>query len=364
MGSKYLKRKAGSSLSSAHDIDEADYSSEEVYTDVAESDNDSSAATGKKLKRFKSYCNNDDLFHNQTSPSSAISSTKATIARMPTRRPDPRVSNRNAIMARENRRKKKEHFEILQKNVDETQSENKKLKKMLRVRDNAITRLKEETAYLRSVLANKTEIMSLLKTIQGNRTPITSSTLSFVTDQGSTMHKNTSRDRSARWSPASSTSSALCEEDDKENGTVWSTQYGITNNDPFLSARTQPNNFIFTDLDSVGVTSEHSSASPEQHIEDFEFEKLLGESSSYQTGLGSDILDLRDFDDNEILSTNANTNTVNIEHNYFNNPIINKVADQADSSPGICLHLSSGRVSLEFCASCHMNSLNAWCEEV
>lgn len=335
----------------------------------------------KHGKRLQSLSSNDDLFRNVT--------TK--IQRMPTRRPNPKVSNRNALMARENRRKKKEHLENLQKNVHETQHENKKLKKMLRIRNATIAKLTQESLYLRSILANKTEIMSLLKTIQGNRTPITSSTLSFVADDEINYQCNeitsnkciNSCASSGGVSPLSSLSSHSMEDPEKENGTRPAEP--STASDPFLSSIISQQYSLFTDLDSVaddpfGIDAPSPSATPFGEIvhNDFQWQHLLSNTSSYNNDCKSinhsddlqNISDLRDIDDSEILSTHSH-NHVNNEHNYFNNPIAHKVAADTDggakvstSKPGICLHISSGRVSLEFCAQCHINSQNAWIEEM
>lgn len=365
------------SLSPVDEIDEdEDYTSDEMLeSDEMQSDLEyDESHTGNKSKRLQSYENNSvQPFRNRSKGGS--NGSKSSIKRMPTRKPDPKVSNRNAIMARENRRKKKEHMEVLQKTVDDTQNENKKLRKMLSIRNNTITKLTKESLYLRSILANKTEIMSLLRCIQGNRTPITSSALSFVADQDYRPHTTLPSARrnsnsSSGCSPASSMSPSSYIEEDKENGTVWA-----TNNDPFLASITQQkNHFLFTDLemgsnrmgDDFTTTADTTSTPYEQSTDNFQWENLLSEPS-FQSDLSPlHIPDLRDIDDSEILSTNSSSN-VKIEHNYFNNPITNnKVADKSSehTTPGVCLHVSQGRVSLEFCASCHLNSQNAWCEEM
>lgn len=290
--------------------------------------------------------------------------------RMPTRKPDPKISNRNAIMARENRRKKKEQMEILEASVEKTQLENRKLKKMLRDQSDQISKLTHESLYLRSILANKTEILSLLKCIQGNRTPITSSALNFVTyndykrnetaSQSFDMHSCGDSTTSGKSPAYSSITSHI--DDDKENGIVMTKC-----TDPFLSNTmllSDTNNFISTDFDSIQTPSPYNQCSNT----DFQWENLLNEptSTAYKTADTFSITDIHDMDDNEILSTNSSSHTVNIEHNYFNDTITNKkVADaKIDNTPGICLHVASGRVSLEFCATCHINSQNAWCEEM
>lgn len=378
MASKQLKGKATDAfMSPMHDDDDeftsdGENSMQQIDTDDDGGDYETQPRYTKNGKRLQSLSSNDELFHNVSSK----------IQRMPTRRPNPKISNRNALMARENRRKKKEHLENLQKNVDDAVNENKKLKKMLRVRNNTIAKLNQESLYLRSILANKTEIMSLLKTIQGNRTPITSSTLSFVADDDVNYQCNeiTSNKRvnsctsSGGVSPLSSLSSHSAEDTEKDHGTRPAPTH---ENDPFLSEIIQQYS-LFTDLDSLaddpfGI----GTASPSSMIDDdFQWQHMLSDTSSYTETRKSisdvlpNISDLRDIDDSEILSTHSNNN-VNHEHNYFNNPIAHKVAAADDAGgasvstkPGICLHISSGRVSLEFCAQCHMNSQNAWIEEM
>lgn len=177
-----------------------------------------------KAKRFNTSYHDVSVFRKiSTSTSSLDGKSGKAIERMPTRRPNPKICNRNAVMARENRRKKKEYLETLQRDVEQFQSENKKLKKMLNARNSMISKLTHESMYLKSILANKTEIMKLLKTIQGSHVPITSSTLSFVTgdavDRSTIKHEKHSESytSSSGCSPASSLSPSPYTEDEKEN---------------------------------------------------------------------------------------------------------------------------------------------------
>lgn len=75
-------------------------------------------------------------------------------ARLPTRRPDPNVYNRNALLARENRRKKKAHMEALEKELDETRTKNRSLLKALKKQFKLSQKLKNECDYLRNSLGN------------------------------------------------------------------------------------------------------------------------------------------------------------------------------------------------------------------
>lgn len=97
-----------------------------------------------------------------TNDSKGVRSKSSILEKLPTRRPDPNTSNRNALMARENRRKKKEYLTKLEEEVDEYKSENKKLRRILKQQFKMAEKLKHEKDYLRNVLANQTQITSLL----------------------------------------------------------------------------------------------------------------------------------------------------------------------------------------------------------
>ncbi|KAH8360087.1 hypothetical protein KR093_010644 [Drosophila rubida] len=72
--------------------------------------------------------------------------------RLPTRRPDPNVYNRNALLARENRRKKKAYMEAVEKELNETRSKNRWLFKALKKQFKLTQKLKIECDYLKSSL--------------------------------------------------------------------------------------------------------------------------------------------------------------------------------------------------------------------
>lgn len=371
-----LKRSGKGFIPSIAEIKD-EYTSEnsELGSEYDDDDYDMDEPVAKQSKRLKSFSSgNESGFRNRSS------SHDRNIERLPTRRPNPKISNRNALMARENRRKKKEFMENLQKNVEDTQKENRKLKKLLHERTDKIKKLTQESLYLRSILANKTEILSLLKTIQGNQTPITSSALSFVCDNNFQCNEITSNKRGSvspqlSTSPQSNSSWDDEQQANKENGTKTTTDE--TANDPFLVSLNDFD-FLFTDRNSVaddlfGLNDAIDTASPSASFasgdldadgDNFRWEHLLNDTGYNKTDVNSPahIADLREIDDSEILSTNSNH--VNDEHNYFNNPIENKKADGEMNKPGICLHVSSGRVSLEFCATCHISSQNAWIEEM
>lgn len=367
MDARSLKSKNNFDMAASNDMLDEYSSDDGTYDENNDSDDTKSEhqsiSSEVKAKRFNTSYRDVSVFRKISTSTSSLDGKGKPIERMPTRRPNPKICNRNAVMARENRRKKKEYLETLQRDVDQFQSENKKLKKMLNARNTMISKLTHESMYLKSILANKTEIMKLLKTIQGSTVPITSSALSFVTgdavDRGDIKreHRSESYTSSSGCSPASSFSPSPYTEDEKENGMEWVDQlFMLPHNDPFMPATLIDEHSLFTDFES------HLDF-PQTFDNDLQWESLLNQSSDMKhIDHSFHIPDIRDIDDSEILSTNGSHN-VNHEHNYFNNPVKpNKVTDE--HTPGVCLHVSSGRVSLEFCSSCHLNSQNAWIEEM
>lgn len=341
-----MESRNSSQYTSAGSSDDSNYVSYQDNEITMDSDDDYVAhqktknqkACAKRLQSFRG----GKVFRNASTSSEHIE-------RQPTRRPNPKIFNRNALMARENRKKKKQHLETLERSVDNLKDENKTLRLKLKKRSTMVHKLRDEGLYLKSIIANKTSIMTLLRTIQGNKLPITSSNMSFMTDLVEQSSGNDRQHYSNLNSPAatihscSSPSSSLlssCDDEQKENGTV------LFNEDPFLSSSLMANQlFSFTDLDHLGFSNNHSSFDDEMKLENWE--SLLNDDTPFQP---------KCTDDNVELSS-----TVSSEHNYSNNNFIEQT--NADE-PGICLHLSSGRVSLEFCASCHRNSQNAWIEEL
>lgn len=291
-------------------------------------------------KRMQTFADHQNVKRRKTSSASSSTDKPSDnrIARLPTRRPDPSVQNRNALMARENRRRKKEHVKVLEDKLEQKAQEIRCLRKSLKEKDRTVKKLEHETLYLRSTIANKTDIMSLLKTIRGNKLPLTSSALSFVTEDD----RNDRRLNGSEASRSPTTSTASFGEDEKENGTV------TDRNDPFLSCPLNENGFSFSDYD-LG----------------------FGHPTGDDLAMG-DWRSLLNTDDDvkpqyipESLTSDTGS-LVNSEHNYYQHTSGVSKNDEryGDANPGICLHLSGGRISLEFCAACHSSSQNAWIEEM
>jgi len=217
------------------------------------------------------------------------------IKRKPTRRPDPKVTNRNALMARENRRKQKERTEKLELENSMLMKKNSELNRLLKDKDNTISRMKKEYNYLKSVIANKTSILAVLNSLKSSQLPISSSLETF----------STRREKSPATESTISASSGY----------------------------ESPN---------LNEASAH----------DYEMD-----TNALATGLWNDLGDTNllsdtkppvyDLTDTELLLGDDVAN----EHSY------SEIKD-----PGVCVHISNQRVSIEFCESCHSNAADGWLE--
>ncbi|KXJ82345.1 hypothetical protein RP20_CCG014223 [Aedes albopictus] len=259
------------------------------------------------------------------------------LQRNPTRRPNPKISNRNALLARENRRRKKEHVESLEREVDELKESNGKIRKALRKKSKLVEQLTRERNYLKSVIANRTGIMAVLKSVQRTGLPMTSSGLSYVTGPMA-RRIGSSSDEGLGASPHS----ILTDEEDKfnpHNGTVHPEE------DPFLASFLIESESFLPDL---GLSGQEVSFEEE-------FSRLpdVDELLSTMAGSGE-------------RSSSSGEQVITTEHNYFEHSNHNSLesGSGAAAAAGVCVHIvPGGRVSVEFCASCALSSQRAWLEE-
>lgn len=258
------------------------------------------------------------------------------LERKPTRRPDPRVNNRNALMARENRRRHKEHQERLERENAILQKENEKLKAHLKTKDRQISSLQYEYKYLKSVIANKTQIVEILKSAQSSRLPLTSSLENFRT---SSDPSNTIREMSPTTSTAS-TETATSGYQSPASGTSENSS-GTTELDALFHEAFQLNNFSVTDYE-------------------MDANALATDPKWTSDPIFSDIPDAAELDVDHFLNfdekpTIAATQAPRVrnEHSYSEN-----IED-----PGVCVHISNNKVSIEFCAKCHKTASDAFIED-
>lgn len=247
------------------------------------------------------------------------------IERKPTRRPDPHVNNRNAIMARENRRKHKEHQERLERENAVLQQENEQLKASMKAKDRQISSLRHEYKYLKSIIANKTQIVEILRSVQSSRVPLTSS---FDQYQCTSDPSKTVRE----MSPTSLSSSSTVSATSGYQSPSTSETSGTELDDLFEEAFQLNNpNFSLTDyeMDANALPTDPKWAS----------DPIFSDIPEADV----DVEHFLDFVEKPSDGAKTTGPIVRNEHSYSEN-----VED-----PGVCVHISNQKVSIEFCSKCH-----------
>ncbi|KAG5670115.1 hypothetical protein PVAND_000398 [Polypedilum vanderplanki] len=244
------------------------------------------------IKRFRNVCDGKK----------SESATK-TIQRKPTRIPDSKVTNRNALLARENRKRKKEMMETLEQACTDLETENKRLLKMMKFKDAREKKLLKEIQYLKSVIFNRTEIVSVLKSLpQFSAKPDVSKTKSVE--------------------------KMKIEEEEEENS------------DGFTSKASSVTLSCSDDIEN------------DMHLDvATEWDEILQNPFSSVTNF----TDIPKLDDMGILSpASSPLSEISTEHNYSNldeeEHLLEPNSGDNDS-PGVCIHVRRGKVSLEFCSA-------------
>ncbi|KAL3873351.1 hypothetical protein ACJMK2_036482 [Sinanodonta woodiana] len=138
-------------------------------------------------------------------------------------------NSRNAVMARENRERKKKHLQTLETNIKYLTEENKKLKECSATQKEKIDSLQNEVVYLRSVLANESSLSSVLNRIVN--VPGLKFSTSFCAENNSKSASTVTPSASSR-KKGSGTKSESCPSDQKKDK-----NRTITDDGPSLSCK-------------------------------------------------------------------------------------------------------------------------------
>lgn len=221
----------------------------------------------------------------------------------PTRRPTrtPKSFSRNALIARENRLKKKIYMEKLEKEVNSLKMENKKLSTVVDNQSFLIGDLKKQVKYLKSVISNSADISRLLSNIRQN--------------------------------------------------TGMSVRAPLDNKLPLKNDLIPKRNQIVAG--KVPFSWEQTS------------EPFIDSSCKIEDEFVMPLLDvptdLPDFNLlNDVIEEDAFKSPLE-EHDYtFSSDLGESLLKNDEDDVGVCLHVSKHRVSLEFCATCSENATNSW----
>ncbi|XP_063976468.1 uncharacterized protein LOC135162193 isoform X3 [Diachasmimorpha longicaudata] len=234
--------------------------------------------------------------------------TRTKRGRAPSKRP---CTNRNALMARVNRQKKKEYVENIETKLSHYKKANKNLVNVVQQQGVELKRLTAEVAYLRSVINNNTSITTLLKTMNES---LRQSKCKIEHDKwdGEKLLPcpQVLVNRLSTTPPQPSAAGVDCDP---------SLEGGV-------DLLVNPNVINCTEDSQLGISDVDIG-----QLEDF----------------GANIFDLPDDGEGDRMDLFRSDQSQ--PENLF---------DNLDGS-GICLHVNSERISLEYCSICHLNSINS-----
>ncbi|XP_050303728.1 uncharacterized protein LOC126741380 [Anthonomus grandis grandis] len=244
----------------------------------------------------------------------------------PGRRPTrtPKCFTKNALMARENRLKKKMYITNLEQQVSSLQKDNKKLSHTVSKQQATIDELTNEVKYLKSILANSEGIGRLIRAINAS----------------TGMAVTTSLDKDLK---VTSRKSPIAEKLVPE-----SKPYNNNNNNFDISRHPWEETRVGSPYVNYPTPESNASCYGSPEFEELNNEGLL---LDLDIPLEMDNEQLLDMIDEKVLD----------ESNFSTEePVLVKQEPKQDEDVGICLHVSQNKVSLEFCPSCSATAQDSW----
>ena len=239
--------------------------------------------------------------------------------------------SKNAVAARENRQRKKQHITVLEESVEKLSAENNMLKTNVSEMSNTIDSLRTEVDYLRSVLANQSTLSALLRKIPSvSGIDLLSSELKQSQPQKNLRSCQTKSKRACRKRKIQECDDSECEEED----TVILAQQNHDISCP------QKENLRVHNLD-VANRPEGPKLSKLDHS--YASSTCPGSSEGNVCSGGEDSNCLRGSNSVMKMKTRSARQTT----------------ESTEAMGGVCLHVSGKTVSLEFCADCSRKSASA-----
>lgn len=240
--------------------------------------------------------------------------------RKPTR--TPRCFTKNALMARENRLKKKVYISTLETRVSSLKNENIKLSAIVENQSFLISDLKKEVKYLKSVISNSESIGKLIRAINLN------SDISVTSSLNRSLENERLVNRSCTVTRPSAEPNTSQFVSDFQKKHPWE-----ENDNPCINYPTPESNKSYyspTEYDGLNNDDLLLDLDIPLEISNDHFLDMIDEKALESP-----------MDDHTYHST------IKLEQ-----PNIN--SDENDV--GVCLHVSKNKVSLEFCPSCSDNA--------
>ncbi|XP_023307028.2 uncharacterized protein LOC111688752 [Lucilia cuprina] len=252
---------------------------------------------------LKKYSDDDSFSKNyvlEIKCSNSITSNKRNgEKRLPTRRPDPNVYNRNALLARENRRKKKAYLETIEKELQFARKANNALVKALKRQLKIAQRLEKEKKYYEGLFANRSDILNLVNALNFRCIPVSSDSPNSTFSSNADLIQNVMRSTTSLSSNLNDADALSIQFDspsddfdsDKDNlpstSTTWDDIWGV--NGVHIDNLISPESTLMQDKSCIqSINDDHcyvmssslgSFQSPKKHSENSDYVDVEGDSS-------------------------------------------------------------------------------------
>jgi len=291
------------------------------------------------------YLPNNQVFGtNVNSLVPAISNMSVFAQAKPPRKPTrtPKCFSKNALMARENRLKKKMYITTLENQVSALKNDNKKLSQMVDSQAETIEEMKKEVKYLKSILANSEGIGKLLRAINTSTGMAVSSSITTQVKHQSKMGNS---------SPIAEKTVPHIKTIKEDSPRKVKGGFDITRH-PWEEADLIKPYETYPTPDSSDSSILYGSP---------EFEELNSEGLLLDMDLPIEMNndELLDMIDEKALESPI---ILPIEASNYHNLQVKSETNikEEDDDVGVCLHVAKNKVSLEFCPSCSDKALQSW----
>ena len=271
--------------------------------------------------------------------------------------------NRNALMARENRERKKKYVEHLEEQLHTCTERTEQYKNIIQKKTINERRLKAEVTYLRNVLNNSTGITSLLQSLNES---LSQNKRNSKQMNSSSIQRDSHNFFEGEMKPFLENSKSSNIEGD--NNLVHNMNY-----DTAEPERIHAGKILDESIKPSSLNYDHNYTSPLLSPGEGPFLSSFSENFDNQQPFTPLSMVDSMVDNMDLVSSLTNSNSMDLFENgglHMDNDLnfetlplfeddCHQYQDNTANTAGICLHINPNRVSLEFCSSCQMNNLHS-----
>lgn len=259
-------------------------------------------------------------------------------------------NSRNAILARENRLKKKLYLDDLEGQISSLKTQNRKMKITLGTQSSYITDMESELNYLRSVLANSKEISLLLNTVHSRTglpvsTSLKNNNCDFVSEgRNQISAKRMPIARKTAWSYENTHDDIMPGNEQRDIPTPPTSVCSAASPSYDVDSPMSPFNLDVTSYfsdDDLPIALNDVGLSPYMSVDDLMSNEPLPRIDEHPT------------------ESAKSAKNAFLDHNY-SSKLFTETVEPKTGHFGVCLHISNKKVSLEFCSQCNKKATANW----